>query len=250
MRDRITAALDQIRAEEGLKARTNDYLMQQIRTGSEKRTMPGRRPAVAILAAACCLVLFVCVAGYRLYFTATSVISIDINPSLELQINRFDRVISVEGYNDDGMALAQQLEIRFLDYQSAIEAILENETVADCLGRHELLSITVVGEDEDQSLKLLQGVQRCTAGQQNVHCHSGNAHEVEAAHQAGLSFGKYQAFLELQALDPSVTAEEAGRMTMREIFDRIAQLTQGVPQGEGSASSSWHGGGHHRGRHS
>ena len=30
--------------------------------------------------------------------TPTAYISIDINPSLELGINRFDRIVSVEGY--------------------------------------------------------------------------------------------------------------------------------------------------------
>ena len=32
-----------------------------------------------------------------------AVISVDVNPSIELSINRFDRVIDVEGYNADGV---------------------------------------------------------------------------------------------------------------------------------------------------
>ena len=48
--------------------------------------------------------------GTWLYFTPTMEISVDINPSIELGVNRFDRVISVDGYNEDGQALAQLLD--------------------------------------------------------------------------------------------------------------------------------------------
>ena len=41
-----------------------------------------------------------------LYFTPIAEISIDINPSIELRVNRFDQVISVDGLNGDGQALA------------------------------------------------------------------------------------------------------------------------------------------------
>ena len=64
---------------------------------------------------------------------------------------------------------------------------------------------------------------------------------MEAAHEAGLSYGKYQAFLALQALDPSVTAEEVQGMTMRELRDRIAALG-GDPDAVGSHSQT---SGHH-----
>mgnify|MGYP006964182038 CR=1 FL=1 len=50
--------------------------------------------------AACLLLLFL--GGRQFYFIPTVKISIDINPSMELGVNRFDRIVSVEGYNDDG----------------------------------------------------------------------------------------------------------------------------------------------------
>ena len=47
---------------------------------------------------ACFIFLLFSFSGYGLYFTKTSIISIDINPSIELNINRFDRVISINKY--------------------------------------------------------------------------------------------------------------------------------------------------------
>lgn len=46
-----------------------------------------------------------------------------------------------------------------------------------------------------------------------------------AAHEAGMSFGKYKAFLELQALNPDITAEDIKDLTMRQIRDMIAELS-------------------------
>ena len=49
--------------------------------------------------------------------------------------------------------------------------------------------------------------------------------DVENAHEAGLSLGKYRVFLEVQALDPDITPEEVQGMTMREIRELIRELS-------------------------
>lgn len=61
--------------------------------------------------------------GSWLYFTPTAAISIDINPSIELEVNRFGRVLSVTGYNDDGRVLADSLPIKHLGYADAAEQV-------------------------------------------------------------------------------------------------------------------------------
>ena len=86
-------------------------------------------------------------------------------------------------------------------------------------------------------------------GQRNAYCYCAHPDEVEAAHAAGLSYGKYQAFLELQALDPTITVEEVQDMTMREIRDRIDALS-GDSEGQtqtntGGAGQGQTGSGHH-----
>lgn len=43
--------------------------------------------------------------------------------------------------------------------------------------------------------------------------------QIENAHKCGLSVGKYMAYLELEALDSSITPEDISGMTMREIRD-------------------------------
>ncbi len=219
MRDRLQQAFDQIHAEEELKDKTREFVKQNMQRPARPRAVTH-----ALRAVACLVVVLLGFGGYRLYFTPTSVISIDINPSVELGVNRFDKVVSVEGYNDDGDALAQSLDVRFLDYTQALDEILAAPVIVDCLAQDGAMSIAVVGEEE-QSGRLLTNIQACTAGQNNITCYAATAQEVQDAHAVGLSYGKYRAYLELQAVDPSVTPDDIRDLSMREIRDRIAALS-------------------------
>lgn len=222
MNDRLKSALDRVQAEEELKQKTKEYVFRKT-NGYKRAKKAGFRAFLP--AAACMLLLFL--GGYWLYFTPTAEISMDINPSIELAVNRFDRVVSVEGWNDDGNELASSLNVRNLGYSEAVNQVLENEKVATLLSDDGVLTVTVVGDDKDQTEKILSDVRACTAGERNTYCYLAKPEEVEEAHELGLSYGKYRAFLELQELDPSVTAEEIRDMSMREILDLIQSLTGG-----------------------
>ncbi len=255
MRDELRKAFDSVHASRELKERT----LERIRAYQEERKprpVPGRRRGLA--AAAACLVLALAGwGGYWLYFTPTVAISIDVNPSLELGVNRFDRVVSVEGYNEDGQALAAQLSVTHLPYEQAVEQILDTQEIAALLAQKEIMTITVTGSDEGQCGRILSCVEAETAQSPNIHCQSARREEVEAAHDLGLSYGKYRAYLEVLALDPTVTPEEIQGMTMREIREMIQALSsgqqpsqsggQGQNQGHGSGNSQGNGNGHGNG---
>ena len=190
-----------IRAEEDLKNRTRAFLAERTRNYTRAETKKRRYPAYA---AACACLLLVLLGGRWLYFTPTAAISIDINPSLELSVNRFDRVIAVTGFNEDGQALSNALDVKYKNYAQAMEQIVHHDSIMALLSNGEVMSITVAGPD-GQSAKLLSGVETCTAGQGNIDCYSARPEEAAAAHETGLSCGKYRAFLELRRLDPDIT---------------------------------------------
>ena len=111
----------------------------------------------------------------------------------------------MEGYNADGQALAASLKLHYLDCSEAVSAILSSDKVASLLAEDALLSIAVIGEDDAQCGEILARISQCTEGQENAYCYRADPEEAEAAREAGLSCGKYRVFLELQALDPSIT---------------------------------------------
>ena len=240
-----------VRADEGLKERTRAFLAEQTRGYTRART---ENRGYALYAGACACLLVLLLGGHWLYFTPTARISVDINPSLELDINRFDQVISVTGFNDDGRELSDTLDVKYKNYAAAIEQLLAHDTIAALLSDSEVMTITVVGPDEQRSAELLSGVEACTAGRSDTYCFSAHSEEVAGAHELGLSCGKYRAFLELRQLDPDITPEAVQGMTMREIRDRINSLlagSGGVPPsiddtGE-TAGHHGHGGDHGHG---
>lgn len=220
MNDKIKAAFDTVRAGDELKSRTKAFIEKKTQGYTVRKALNYRR---IIPSAAVCLAL-VLFAGTGLYFTPTAHINIDINPSLELGINSLDKVISVNALNDDGKQLAETLDIKFTDYDEALRKILDNESVEAMLYENEVMAITVIETNSDQSERILSNVRTCANGYNNVYFNSANSEEAAEAHALGLSCGKYRAFLELSALDPDITPEEIQEMTMREIRDLTAAL--------------------------
>ena len=261
MNSKLKEAFDRIQPEEGLTENTKAYVCARLR---QKKQRTGIR---VLAAAAACLVLLAA-GGSWLYFSPTAEISVDINPSVELSVNRFDRVISVQGWNEDGQKLAESLNLRYADCEDAVEQILGTDQVAQLLEENGVLTISVIGPEGAQTERILLEMEAHFAEHQNIYCYSAQEEELEDAHALGLSHGKYRAYLELKRLDPTVTPEQIRSMTMREIRDLLeldgwepaqpedkdcsadGQVPSGNCQGDcQSGGYSGSHGGHHSGGH-
>lgn len=222
MTGKIKEAFEQIQAENELKEKTKEAILQKtngyhkVRNGNYK---------YLVSAFACAVVLLI--GGHWLYFTPTVEISIDINPSIELGINRFNRIVSLESYNDDGQKLIETFDVRFKDYSEAMSQIFANEDIVSLLKRDEVMTIAVIGSGNAQSEKVLSNIQSYTEEKHNTYCYYAHSEEVENAHKAGLSCGKYKAYLELKELNPDITVDDIHHMTMREIRNMIDELSKG-----------------------
>ncbi len=67
--------------------------------------------------------VLVIISCYIYYNNPVSYVSIDINPSIMLTINRFDRVIKVEGLNEDAKKLIENIKLYGVDIVLATEKI-------------------------------------------------------------------------------------------------------------------------------
>lgn len=217
MNERLRNAFTQIHAEEALKADTKAYISQKALSYTDRKTW---KPYVKY-AVVYSVFLLMLLAGGKIYFTATVKISIDINPSFELSVNRFNQVVAVNGYNEDGKELASALKLRYQSYDAALNQIVENETIRQLLSDDEIMTITVTGSDKAQSKNILAQIETSAADKVNMYCYHANDKDVSKAHEAGLSFGKYRAYLELKKLVPNMSTDDIQGMTMREIHDLI-----------------------------
>lgn len=211
MDKRFAEAVDRVHAAPGLVEHTRAAL----RTARQAR----KRMARKVMAAAASFVLALSAGGW-LWFTPVSAVSVDAAQPVELKINRFGRVVSAEG--TDGLV--------FSGCEEAVSRLLD-ELPADADGE---LYITVTGGDET----LAETVFACTAGRQGVYCDAGSSEEISAAEEAGLPLGKYRMLLALQALDPSVTAEEVAGRSMKQLREWEASLSGEADETDGQAEET------------
>lgn len=236
--NKIEKAFGEIKAEEKLKNNTLDFLAAKRAETSHR---PRHKVIPYVLAAAAVIMVTFAVGIYEMWFVPVTVISIDVNPSVEFTVNRLDRIMAADAYNDDGTKILQSLSVDGMRYDEGIACILNDAEFSDYLSGDSLLTFTVASEKEDA---VMSRIHSCLndAGQQGV-CVSASSHDVEQAHSLGLSLGKYQVYLELQQYDPGITADECHSMTMKELRDLMEELSK---ENGGDSQSSQSYGQHHR----
>ena len=94
---------------------------------SSPERAPRKRPRArfvslrrAVAAVAACLVLAVVGFGGFAYAQPTTYVGIDVNPSIELGVNRFGIVVQAEAFNDDGRALLDAVSLTGRGYADAL----------------------------------------------------------------------------------------------------------------------------------
>lgn len=218
MSNPIRHAFEPIQAEPELKTKTAAF----VHTALARR----RKQVVRRFALACSLV--VGMVGVFSYFTPASAISIDVNPSIELKLNVYSRVIRANAYNQDAAQLLGEVSVSHLSYTDAIEQLMDSAAMAPYLSDGTEVEVTVVSDNpqyNEEMLTAITALPSCSG--QNVHCSSADTQLSEEAHHAGLSVGKYRAFLELQSYDPQVTVEEVEGLSMHQLHDWIDHACNG-----------------------
>lgn len=212
-----------------------------------------RRLGLAI--AACMALIAIGFGGFSVYSAETAHIGIDVNPSIELGVNRFDCVVSERAVNEDGRQVLEQVTLVGKSYDEAMAALSQSELFMSYVGEDAYIEISVTSDDASQAESLTRA---SDAYLQTLPCH-GSCHTVSGENRdealaAGMGVGRYNAALELMELDPTVTLDECKSMTMRELRDRIvaaggdpsdAESGMEEHRGQGSGAGSGSGSGNH-----
>eukprot|EP00792_Barthelona_sp_PAP020_P002596 TRINITY_DN14132_c0_g1_i1.p1 TRINITY_DN14132_c0_g1~~TRINITY_DN14132_c0_g1_i1.p1 ORF type:complete len:241 (+),score=38.29 TRINITY_DN14132_c0_g1_i1:170-892(+) len=106
------------------------------------------------LIAAVFLLILLPITGSWAYYTPTGYIEIDINPSLEIVYNRFNRVIGVNGLNEDGKEVIESMPTLKGSVEDVTELLVNQAKDLEYLvsGQENIIMITVVSIDKDDSL--------------------------------------------------------------------------------------------------
>lgn len=255
--NKIREAFETVKADDKLKNSAMEAVRNRIM--EENRKSCGRKSGgiftgvsfgrkLAYGAAALCSIILA--AGlfgfYSAYTSPSSYVSIDINPSMELALNRFNIVIDANAYNDDGEKVLEDMELCGISYTEAIERLLESEQMQDYFSYDYELVFTVISQNQQE---LIEGIESTAVYQKYGSCCFTADYEArEEALELGMSFGKYRAYQQLLVYYPDMTAEECRQLSMNQIKNMILEMggeweggsqgnSQGCQQGDTQMNS-------------
>ncbi len=143
--------------------------------------------------------------GMIVYARPYGTVSLDINPSIEYTINRFDRVLAAEGINDDGSAILNELELKSIlhkNIEEAMEMTIDQVEADGYLDEDEERYIVVsasTDRDEytDDIVERLNNVADRHEGVKAIALKVSDE-DVRKAHDQGISAGKLKMVDELE----------------------------------------------------
>ncbi|MBR0598492.1 hypothetical protein [Sinanaerobacter chloroacetimidivorans] len=244
--ERIIRYFDQIKADEELKEKTKSYIRERIAAenekndsltsnpySSKKRKYTLRRWSLAALSIAACLIIMI--GGYAYYKTPINYISLDINPSVELGLNRFGRVIETEAINADGNSLLNGTKILNMSADDAIEELSlkaeEKGYIRD--DGSTVIAVTALSKQYNEAAKIRDQADKTlrtmiSKGTLNAIVYTDSADLLlrTEARGFGLSPGKYKLILLLQSLDSGVEIDQYRNTRITDILVKANELLQ------------------------
>lgn len=168
-------------------------------------------PKLIASAASIAAVIAVASVSVWAYTTPYSYVSLDVNPSIEYSLNRFDRVLSAEAVNDDGEVILENLDLENKSIEDAVEETIQEIAKNGYLTDTELGGIVIAtsSDDEDTALLLADTLKEeaetttAEAGiETEVEVLSIGKERVEEAKALGVTPGKLNLVEKLQASNP------------------------------------------------
>lgn len=183
-----------------------------------------------VAAAAAVLVLIVGFgSGYHIYAErrVDSLVELDVNPSMELQLNRSDKVLEARALNDDARAILDGMDLKGTDWNVAVNALigsLVKHGYIDELSNSILISVENddPAKQDDLNRRLTEEISRVLSSRSvegAILSQSLTADEElnKLAQQYGISTGKAALIQEVIALHPALTFKDLAARTINEL---------------------------------
>lgn len=235
--------MDKVKAEKELKTKTESFVRTAFSSAEcQKKTADSglefRRERFAfnkflttISAVVACLILTLC--GNAYYHTPVNYLCMDINPSVELGINTFGRVVSTQAYNEDGFRLLGDDKYSNLSVEDAVSTLVQNAAKQGFIAGDGSTVIAVTAES-NQNGTAAELQSRGEAGANSTLSAGGISAIVysdytdlqlrKQAQDLGISPGKLRLILILQTLDPGITIEDYKNAKITNIITKANEL--------------------------
>lgn len=252
--NKVKQSFDAVCAPEEIKQQTLTYILDQQAEKDANQTenrpnnvVPAPRFRAhtytrLIAAAACLLLMACCLGGWRMYTQPTAYVGVEVNPSIELTLNCFDRVIAAEGLNADGEVLLESVSLTNMSFEDALNTLSQSETFGEYAQGDALVQVSVVSDNQNQAETLLsQSSQELESLPCETNCAIYDAEIREEALEAQMGVARYCAAQDVLAVTSAYTLDELSQLSMRELQDLITEnggsLDDSAGYGQGSQST-------------
>ena len=185
------------------------------------------------LALAACAILSSGTGVYAYVKTPVAYVSMDINPSVEVGVNAFDKVVSVEAYNDDGKKIIEGTDLRNYHIDNAISTLVSH-AISDGYIKEDgssAIEITTSTDKDKIATKFeesLKEVANETLDNNDVEADIETENVALArrdeARKLGITPGKLNLIQKLQELDPTITVEDYKDSSVKDIQKKTIEL--------------------------
>jgi hypothetical protein len=222
-------ALNKVKAEESLIKNTQEFLIKEVAKKQEKGRVRTMFPMKKLATLVCSVILLiVCTTGaYAYYQTPVSYISVDINPSVELGVNAFDKVVKITGYNEDGLVILQNQDIIGEDVNTAVNSLItsasENGYIAE--DGSTVVAITIESDDDEKATELEEEAEEAAKEALEDEEKTAEVYKErtrlslrEEAEKYEITPGKLNLIKKLQETDSTATVEQYKDASVKEIM--------------------------------
>lgn len=235
----VKRAFDKIHAEDNLKRQTINYLNNEIHKRKKQNHLFIFKKYTVL--AAVLLVMFIIGAfSLDLYTKTVTFIDIDVNPSVEMAVNKYGRIVDIFSYNKEGDRVIAHLKVKNKPYDVGAKLVLERMQELGYIGDDATLSMTLQSNDSEKQgtmLNILKNVvkifmDKCDI-KTNTNVFSVSEEIKHSSHLHQLSPAKYLAITELQEVDPTATFEGCRHYSIGE----LENMTHGHMNGHGGITN-------------
>ena len=192
------------------------------RTGNTKKT--GWLKTACCIAAALVILAVGVFAANGIISKPVTVISLDVNPSIELKLRGSGRVAQAKALNDDAQKLLEGMELEGTDKNTAVNAIIGSMVRAGYLNSlSNSVLVTVEGKNasgvEKEIMEIINGIlaQSINGGAVVGQKLTKSGEAALLAQRHGISEGKAQLVLEVARLNPMLVPDELAKLSINEL---------------------------------
>jgi len=221
---------------EFIKVRNNGKLQVGYEIDVPSAVFPSANSLTRVASIAAAFILVVSI-GFGAYsYSATyAYINLDINPSIELATNIYDRIISARGINADGEKLLKTGGLKNKKLQDGIEEILEEAVEEGYLkpGSDNAVMLTVSSKDQKKAAQIQKKAEdtiskelTTTGVESEVVTEKATLQKHEEANERGISPGKMLLIEKLVEAQPDLSDEDIENFENRPVKDILKSIKE------------------------